>query len=250
MVGFLIENRPLPLTKNKQGSDEWEAVSLVRKNGRQVLPHGDGIALGLLAQATNLLAVDEPVVAGAFDEGRIVFGLDRKQAIGAHHQVVDVAFAVRQHEVIQNDVVIGQGSKRIGYRHLATLTDKPITPPREIGLEQRDREHGRDQSDQRNLDITHCEDRNDGDGEANDRLIGILPNLLIGELPAISEHQHGEQTTQPQCHAAHGHFAELAVFFGNPLTLVRQDCRRGRTTGVDVTAKNGESRRRDRGKQA
>ena len=68
---------------------------MVPKNGRQVLSHGDGIALGLFAQATNLLAVDEPVVAGTFDEGRIVFALDRKQAIGAHHQVVDVASAVR-----------------------------------------------------------------------------------------------------------------------------------------------------------
>ena len=73
---------------------------MVRKNGRQVLSHGDGIALGLFAQATNLLAVDEPVVAGAFDEGRIVFGLDRKQAIGAHHQVVDVASAVRHEKGI------------------------------------------------------------------------------------------------------------------------------------------------------
>jgi hypothetical protein len=57
---------------------------------------------------------------------------------------------------------------------------------------------------------------------------------LIGEPPAFSEHQHGEQTTQPQCHAVHGHFAELAAFFVDPLTRVRQDCRRGRTTGVDV----------------
>ena len=94
-MGFFNREPAVPIDENKQGSDEWEAVSLVHKNGRQVLSHGDGIALGLFARATNLLAVDEPVVAGAFDEGRIVFGLECKQAIGAHHQVVDVASAVR-----------------------------------------------------------------------------------------------------------------------------------------------------------
>jgi len=49
-----------------------------------------------------------------------------------------------------------------------------------------------------------------------DRSFAMMPDVSIGKLPACSQYLHGTgATTQAQCHAVHGDFAEPAAFLGD-----------------------------------
>jgi len=80
--------------------------------------------------------------------------------------MIHIALAVWQHEVVQQNVIIGQGFERIGYRHFTAFSDKPITPTPEAFFEYCDGENRRYKPDKRKLDVARCEGCTDSDPEA------------------------------------------------------------------------------------
>jgi len=80
-VGFLIESRPLPLTNTSNAVTNEMRLLWSVKDRRQIISHRDGIALSLLTQAMNLLAINKPIVADAFDKARIVLGFDTNRPL-------------------------------------------------------------------------------------------------------------------------------------------------------------------------
>ncbi len=104
--------------------------------------------------------------------------------------MVHVAAAVRQHEIIQENVIVGQALERLGYRKLSPLSDKPVTPSVKFLFEHRKSEYRREEADERHSDVAGCENRDYGQGEPEGRAFQIFTDLLISEFSALSEHQH------------------------------------------------------------
>jgi len=70
--------------------------------------------------------------------------------------MVDVAFIVRQHEIVHKNIFIGEIFERFRDRHLALLARRPITPTPEMAFEFEERESGSDQSNDRELNVARC----------------------------------------------------------------------------------------------
>jgi len=79
------------------------------KQATDAAAYGHAIPLGLLAEAPNPVPVDEPLFFFALDETRIILGLDSKNTVGTDKQMVDVALIARQDEIVEHDVIVGQG---------------------------------------------------------------------------------------------------------------------------------------------
>ena len=125
----LMEMQPAGvLYKNQHGNNKRKLLSLFGKQAFETTSHSHGIALGLAAEAFAPMPVDEPLIAFAPHLSGVVLCLNDKKAVGADQEMIDIALTVPQHEIVKQDVVSGQGPKRVRDTYLAAFTEKPTLP--------------------------------------------------------------------------------------------------------------------------